>query len=399
MRTGPPNSSRRAASTGDAAASADDARLREVVRNMPVMLNAFDGTGLIVCWNDECERVTGYTAEEVIGTPEAMSWFYPDPDYREELLREWRSRGEDFLGWEWDLTCKDGSIRTIAWSSVAHRYPIPGWHTWATGVDVTNQRFAEAKMREQEALLAHASRLSVMGEMVAGIAHEMSQPLYAIGNYAQACLAALTEAVAADVADKPREWMRWIASEAARAGEIIRGLCSFARRADQEETRLELNAVVRESLELLHADFQRSRISTAFHCGPTPIYVAGNRIQLQQVLVNLLRNSCEALHNKAIHDRRIVVTLKKARSHAELTVADSGPGLPADVGNRVFEAFFTTKPQGMGMGLAVSRSIVEAHGGRLWAASNGGNGAELHLSLPTLTGAVTDDCFTDGVRH
>jgi PAS domain S-box-containing protein len=366
---------------------------------MPVMLNAFDAQGLLVVWNRECERVTGYAADEVIGNPQAMSLFYPDQDYLQELLHEWRLRGEDFLGWEWDLTCKDGSVRTIAWSSVAHRHPIPGWHTWATGVDVTDRRFAESRLREHESLLAHASRLTVMGEMVAGIAHEISQPLYAIGNYAQACLTALGEVKGTERPEKLRDWMRRIAAEASRAGEIIRRLGDFARRTDREEARLDLNTVVVESLELMNIEFQRLKINAAFHGAAAPLYVAGNRIQLQQVLVNLLRNACEALHNTLLHDRRISVTLHEAGTQAELIVEDSGPGLPADAGNRIFEAFFTTKPEGMGMGLAVSRSIVEAHGGRLWAVPRGGYGAEFHLSLPTVTGANSDDRTADGVRH
>lgn len=394
----PPGSSHSSSGADDAARRSAVARLQDVVQNMPVMLDAFDADGVIVVWNRECERVTGYSATEVIGNPDPLSLFYPDPDYRAELQREWQARGQDYLGWEWDLTCKDGTIRTIAWSSVAHRYPIPGWHTWATGVDVTNQRLAEIQLREQEALLTHAARLSVMGEMVAGIAHEINQPLHAIANFAQACITALEEAsLPPDF--KPLQWTRRIAGEAARAGEIIRRLGNFARRSDLEETQLDLNSIVVESMELMHFEFHRHKVHAEFHGTNSQVLVAGNRIQLQQVLVNLLRNASEALHNVASADHRVTVTLKDQSGVAELVVADNGPGLPDDAGNRIFEAFFSTKAGGLGMGLAVSRSIVEAHGGRLWAASHGGTGAEFHLSLPTLTGATTHVRSADGVRH
>lgn len=374
------------------------ARLQDVVQHMPVMLDAFDANGMIVLWNRECERVTGYSAAEVLAHPDPIALFYPDPEYRAELQREWQARGQDYLGWEWELTCKDGSLRTIAWSSVAHRYPIAGWHTWATGVDVTNQRLDERQLREQETLLAHAARLSVMGEMVAGIAHEINQPLHAIANFAQACLAAMQEL---DLPEgfKAREWTQRIAAEASRAGEILRRLGSFVRRGDEEESRFDLNTVVVESLELMQFEFRRFGVHVDFHGMPAPRYVAGNRIQIQQVLVNLLRNACEALHNTSSADRRVRAELLEQSGGVELIVADNGPGLPSDAGSRIFEAFFTTKANGMGMGLAVSRSIVEAHGGRLWAASHGGNGAEFHLSLPTVTGGDADVRPADGVRH
>jgi two-component system sensor kinase FixL len=147
------------------------------------------------------------------------------------------------------------------------------------------------------------------------------------------------------------------------------------------------------------SEFHRHRVATEFDAAPAQVLVWGSRIQMQQVLVNLLRNACESLKNTPSGERRVSVRLRDQGTAAELIVADNGPGLPADAGNRIFEPFFTTKPGGMGMGLAVSRSIVEAHGGRLWADPCGGTGAEFHLSLPTATGADADVDSADGVRH
>lgn len=124
-------------------------RLQQVVENMPVLMDAFDDNGLITVWNKECERVTGYTAEEVIGNPQAMSMLYPDPEYLSQKMAEWQVLGNEYRDWEWELTCKDGTKRTIAWSNIAHILPIPGWSAWGVGVDITERKELETHLRQQ----------------------------------------------------------------------------------------------------------------------------------------------------------------------------------------------------------------------------------------------------------
>jgi PAS domain S-box-containing protein len=126
-------------------------RLRHVLENMPVMLDAFDAHGNIIVWNHECERVTGYRAEEIIGNSQAMHWLYPDDSYRKRMVEEWARRTNDYRNWEWELTCKDGSTKTIAWSNISARFPVSGWATWGVGVDVTQREQAVEKLRDSEA--------------------------------------------------------------------------------------------------------------------------------------------------------------------------------------------------------------------------------------------------------
>jgi PAS domain S-box-containing protein len=125
-------------------------RLRRVVENMPVMMDAFDAEGNILAWNKECERVTGYSAEEIVGNPRAMELLYPDPSYRERMISQLLERGNDYYNWEWELTARDGTAKTVAWSSISERFPIPGWAGWATGVDVTERVRAEEALRQEK---------------------------------------------------------------------------------------------------------------------------------------------------------------------------------------------------------------------------------------------------------
>jgi PAS domain S-box-containing protein len=134
----------------EAALRKSEQRIRVVLENMPIMVDAFDEQDNIVFWNRECERVTGYSAEEIAGNPGAMQLLYPNPAYLSDHLAEWERRGDDFRDWEWDVTARDGSTRTIAWSNISARFPVPGWKTWGIGVDVTARRQAEQTLRETE---------------------------------------------------------------------------------------------------------------------------------------------------------------------------------------------------------------------------------------------------------
>lgn len=138
----------------------NEEQLRQVIQNLPVMLDAFDNEGNIVMWNGECERVTGYRADEIVGNPGAIELLYPDPAYREHMLAEWAKRGNNYRDWEWDITCKNGQTKTIAWSNVSEQCPIPGWATWGIGVDVSERKQADASLERRTRDLALLNRAS-----------------------------------------------------------------------------------------------------------------------------------------------------------------------------------------------------------------------------------------------
>ena len=124
--------------------------LRLVIQNMPVMMDAFDKDGLIIVWNRECERVTGYRANEIVGNPKALELLYPDDNYRQQMMTKWAKRGNNYYNWEWDITCKDGTTKTIAWSNISDRFPISGWATWGIGIDITRRKKALEGLQKRE---------------------------------------------------------------------------------------------------------------------------------------------------------------------------------------------------------------------------------------------------------
>ena len=248
--------------------------------------------------------------------------------------------------------------------------------------DVSERRRAEETAHVHRAELAHISRLSTMGEIATGLAHELNQPLTAIANYAESC----AHAIATRGGDeKLLSWIDKIAANTHRAGEIIRRLRGFTRKSEVRRSTVEVGGLIREVIDLLEADIRLQNIRV--RCEPAPTaYANVDPIQIQQVLVNLLRNAFEAMAAGGPKRRQVTIAAVPRGDTLEISVEDRGEGISAESRDRVFEAFFTTKPNGVGIGLAISRSIVENHGGRLWVTPNPTQGVTFHFTLP-LTGA------------
>jgi PAS domain S-box-containing protein len=239
----------------------------------------------------------------------------------------------------------------------------------------------EAQRRQRLEALAHAGRLSTMGQLVAAIAHEINQPLYAITNYAGAC----HNAVQSDT-DKARtqlpHWIKEIEIQARRAALIISKLSDFVRKSPSHSSSFDLNKLVINSLDLLRLEARSRQVRAGLElASPVPM-VRGDQIQIEQIIVNLLRNAFDALDAVPPGERRVAVKTEIAGDVVRVHVEDCGKGLTADELSRLFEPFFTTKNDGMGMGLPISRSIIEAHGGRLWATRNVTAGITMHFELP-----------------
>jgi C4-dicarboxylate-specific signal transduction histidine kinase len=256
--------------------------------------------------------------------------------------------------------------------------------------DITYRKTAADKMAQMEHKLTHVARLSTLGELVAGIAHEVNQPLYAIVNFAKASRNLLSQSDQPDL-EMLRDWNEQISEAAVRGGAIIKRLRDFVSRGQPRRAAASANALIRETCGLMEFSLRQSDARVELELAePLPAVIVDS-LQIQQVLVNLLQNACEAMADAAVDNRRIVVRTGKLNDRVSITVADNGPGLPQDSGLNVFDSFVTTKPEGLGMGLAISRTIVEAHGGRLWAAAAKGGGAEFLFTLPTEANHDGDD--------
>jgi len=245
----------------------------------------------------------------------------------------------------------------------------------------TRRRRAEQEARQRRDELAHVSRVATVGELTSSLTHELNQPLTAIVTNAQAALRFLLR----DTPDflEVEGALREIARDGRRSGEIMHRLRNLLIKSEIDQSPVDLNEVALEMVTLVQADFTAAGVSLTHDLARDLPRVRGDRIQLEQVVLNLLANGLEATQDLAGKVRAVQVTTRQEDDgRVGLTVRDSGPGLSPEIRSRLFEPFFTTKAKGMGLGLAVSRSIVEAHGGRLWAEPDRDGGAAFHLSLP-----------------
>jgi len=250
-----------------------------------------------------------------------------------------------------------------------------------TSWDVTERKRTEEALLKAQSELAHVTRVATLGEMTASISHEINQPLGAMVNNANACLRWL----AASKLEEARQSAMLIAADGYRAGEIVARIRALARKAPPRKDWLDINKTIQEVITLTRSEVQGNHVSLKTRLGRNVPPILGDRIQLQQVLLNLIMNAIEAMRGVDEYlPRELWVDSEEVESTDVLiAVRDSGPGLDAETLDRLFETFYTTKPEGLGMGLPISRSIIEAHGGRLWATANASHtGAVFQFTLP-----------------
>ena len=324
-----------------------------------------------------CESL-GYTREELIGmTPRD---FDPGLGMDDAFIRWMKERLEagEVFAFETSHRRKDGTLFPV---EVRVRSFWHGGHRFGLALvrDITERKRAEETLRQTQAELAHVARVATLGEMAASIAHEINQPLAAIVNNAGASLRWL----AANNVEEARRSAELIRADGYRAGEIIQRIRSFAKKAPPQKDWIDINQTITEVIDLAHSEAQKNRVSIQTQLASDLPVAFADRIQLQQVILNLVVNAVEAMSEISVGPRELVIrTDADASGGVVVAVRDSGPGLGRENLDRLFTPFYTTKPQGMGMGLAICRSIVEAHGGRLWAA-NEDRGATFQFTLPT----------------
>jgi PAS domain S-box-containing protein len=339
---------------------------------------------VITYWNHAAEELYGWTAEKAVGkvSHQLLRTVFPVP--RDEILEELLRTGR----WEGELvrTKADGTRVIVAsrWSLQRDRRHQP-LAILETNNDVTERKRAAEALRQAQADLAHIARVTTMGELTASLAHEVNQPIAAAVTNANTCLRWLTRDQP-NVEEARAAAMR-IVKDGTRAGEIISRIRLLFKKGASERELVNVNEVIEEMIVLLRGETTRYSISVRTELAVDLPRVMGDRVQLQQVLMNLMINGIDAMKD-ADGTRELAIKSQRAENEEVMvSVTDSGVGLPPQQAEQIFNAFFTTKTHGTGMGLRISRSIIESHGGRLWAADNSRRGATFHFTLPATVAA------------
>lgn len=364
--------------------------LSELVETAPSLVVLTDAQGRIVLFNRACEELTGYRRDEVLGSS-LLDRFVPaewvpvvaqrfadptSPNVRRPHENPWLTRS--------------GEQRTVEWRFAT--LPVDGnddLGVLGIGVDITERKAAERVAYQEQAELARVLRVNTMGEMAAALAHELNQPLSAILSYTQGCQRLVEEcaAVPADVVG----YLDKVADQARRAGEIVRHIRRFIQKDEPVMTTMQINDVVHEAAAFISGEAALQHVNVVMRLQPGNLPVRVERIAIEQVILNLFHNSVEALVSAGCTHREITILTRAEGEAVVVCVQDTGPGVSENLIERIFQPFVTSKRNGLGLGLAICRSIVHDHGGELWLARGDGQGASFCLSLPlTKTTAPRD---------
>jgi two-component system sensor kinase FixL len=359
-----------------------EARLRSIMRTVPDAMIIIDQRGLIEALSTTAERLFGYSADEV--TRRNVSLFMPNPNrelhdsYLERYLATGERRiigiGRVVVGQRKDGTTFPMHL-TIGEMRTGDKHYFTGFIR-----DLTDQQLTEARLRELQAEVTHMSRFTALGEMASTLAHEINQPLTAINNYLRGCHR-LAQRLEGEPVPMLRDALAKAGDQALRAGQIIRRLREFVARGDSERRIENLPKLIEDASTLALVGTRENAIAISFRLDPRAEQVVVDRIQIQQVLVNLIRNACEVLMDST-GERELSIETLLIGETVQVSVADTGGGLAPEVRAHLFQPFVTTKQKGMGLGLSICRTIVEAHGGKIWGENRPEGGAVFRFTLP-----------------
>jgi len=357
-----------------------EAHLRSILETIPDAMVVIDEAGLIQDFSHAAERLFGWTADEVAGRN--VNTLMPPP-YREEhdgyLQRYYRTGERRIIGVGRVVVGerKDGSTFPMELAVGEMRGADDRFFTGFVR-DLTERQQTETRLQELQTELVHVSRLTALGEMASALAHELNQPLSAIANYLKGSQMLMGRDPIP--ADRVADAMNRAADEALRAGQIIRRLRDFVARGETERSVESLPKMIEEASALALVGAKEHSIRVRFDFDRDVELVLADKVQVQQVVLNLIRNAIDAMIDWP--KRVLTVIVRPAEDNMALvSVCDSGPGISPDITDQLFQPFITTKRTGMGVGLSISRTIVEAHGGRIWAEPNVGGGTIFRFTL------------------
>jgi len=366
----------------EAALEAAEARLRSIMRTVPDAMIIIDERGSIELLSATAERLFGYTMDEVAGKNVKILMPAPHRDEHDGYLKRYLATGERHIIGIGRIVVgqrKDGTTfpmhLTVGELRSANKHHFTGFIR-----DLTAQQLAESRLKELQSEVTHMSRFTALGEMASTLAHEINQPLTAINNYLKGCRR-LLQRVEGEDATTLRDAISRAADQALRAGDIVRRLREFVARGETERRVEDLPKLIEDASTLALIDAKANNVSVAFRLDAKANYVLADRIQIQQVLVNLIRNAIDVLAESDGRRELEIATSVGADSTIQIEVADTGPGLAPEVAAHLFQPFVTTKQKGMGLGLSICRTIVEAHGGRIWAESKPQGGTIFRFTL------------------
>jgi PAS domain S-box-containing protein len=352
---------------------------RDVFESNPTMYFIVDAAGTVLAVNPFGAEQLGYEVEELVGQPVLGVFLEADREAVQGNVAVCFQELGRARSWEAHKVRKDGtviSVRETAKAVPRAKGPI----LLVACEDVTEQKRAAEAVRQAQADLAHVSRVTTVGELTASLAHEVNQPIAAAVMNANSCVRWL--AGEPPNIEEARAAATRIANDGTRAADIISRIRLLFKKGTPQRELVDVNEVIREMIVLLSNEATRYAISVRTELAADLPQVMGDRVQLQQVVMNLVLNSIEAMKDLD-GTRELVITSQRTEpEQLMVSVSDTGVGLPSQQADQIFKAFFTTKVHGTGMGLSISRSILESHGGRLWAADNSPRGARFYLTLP-----------------
>lgn len=362
-------------------AGLEEAVLRSILSTVPDAMIVIDAAGRIISFSSAAERMFQYAEEEVLGEDISMLMPSPDRERHGSYLSHYFRTGERKvigIGRLTNARRRDGSIFPIE-LSIGEAYGAEERIFTGFIRDLTETRKRERRLQDLQHELAHVSRVTAMGTLAAALAHELNQPLTAIANYMEASDSLMDSDDPEDRA-MLREAVREAAGQALRAGEIIRSLREFIQRGETERQSESLRTVLSEGVALAFAGIDSTGIDFDLSVAPDADHVLTNRVHLQQVIINIVRNAVEAMRDSPVKSLRIS-SRRESDGKIRISVEDSGPGVSPDMQAKLFTPFHTNKVKGMGVGLSICQTIIEGQGGRIWTERSPLGGMAFHFTL------------------